>query len=157
MDIKEINKIVGKNIKRIRKSKWITQNDLAQFLKISQQAIAHYEIGQSRIDYNKAKDLAILLNVPVLDFFKSNTSENININDLYKIVSDYFNLSENDLKELVQFTEVSNNISSKANNNQIIFYQDIKKLIDIYISGDEKLISIVNHRIGLIFNMLEKK
>ena len=167
MEIKDINKIIGKNIKKIRKSKGITQKDLAKFLNKTQQSIANYEKGLYRIDYNKAKDLAILLAVSILHFFNDDYFKNIDIDNLYKTISYYFDKPESDIRESVKFTEFSKKdikesvllqyFPSKTTNNQNLFYQDIKKLADIYICGDEKLISIINNQIDLIFNMISKK
>ncbi|WP_281231708.1 helix-turn-helix domain-containing protein [Flavobacterium gelatinilyticum] len=51
-----MNKIVGNNLKKMRKAKNMTQEEVADFLKISQSAYARMEQGQSTswtIHFNK--------------------------------------------------------------------------------------------------------
>lgn len=53
---------VGENIKKVRKSKGLTQKELAEMLGVSQQTVAQYE----RTDkMPKIKTIAKVLNVPV--------------------------------------------------------------------------------------------
>jgi len=55
-----------------RKKKKLTQKELAKTLKLSQSAIAMYEIGRRRPSLDKAKKIAEYFNVSIEDIFFEN-------------------------------------------------------------------------------------
>lgn len=56
---------VGENIKKVRKSKGLTQKELAEMLGVSQQTVAQYERTDKMPKINTIKAIAKVLNVPV--------------------------------------------------------------------------------------------
>ena len=177
MNIKEVNKIIGNNIKKYRKGQGITQGDLSKSLKITQQAIANYEKGLNRIAYDKLEHIAVLLGIPLLYFFLDTNNEilvnNINFDHLLKLASDYFEMSEKDLTNYIELNEslkidlkesLQKVFQNKTIRNQFFGeygqfqggFREVKKLMDIYISGNETLITNINNQINLIHSMLKK-
>ncbi|RZV40253.1 MAG: XRE family transcriptional regulator [Candidatus Acidulodesulfobacterium acidiphilum] len=168
MNIKEVNKIIGNNIKKYRKGQGITQGDLSKSLKITQQAIANYEKGLNRIAYDKLEHIAVLLGIPLLYFFLDTNNEtlvnNINFDYLLKLASDYFDIKLNeslkiDLKESLQKVFQNKTIRNQFFGEYGQFqggFREVKKLMDIYISGNETLITNINNQINLIHSMLKK-
>jgi len=56
---------VGENIKKVRKSKGLTQKELAEMLGVSQQTVAQYERTDKMPKIKTIKTIAEVLNVPV--------------------------------------------------------------------------------------------
>jgi transcriptional regulator with XRE-family HTH domain len=54
---------VGKNIAKIRKTKGLTQTELAEKIGISQNLVSHYEIGRLKISAEMIIHFSIALNV----------------------------------------------------------------------------------------------
>ncbi len=177
MNTKEINKIIGNNIKKYRKGQGLTQGDLSKSLKISQQAVANYESGQIRIAYDKLEHISVLLGIPLLFFFLETDNEisikDIDIDHLFKIAADYFEMTEEDLKNSIELNEslkidvresLQKVFQNKMIRNQFFGeygqfqggFREVKKLMDIYISGNETLITNINNQINLIHSMLTK-
>lgn len=67
----EINKYIGDRIRNYRQSKNITQEELADFLNVSTQAVSRYELGDRKTDNDILFKLADYFNVSVNDFFPS--------------------------------------------------------------------------------------
>lgn len=65
---KKLNIEVGKKIKFLRKSKGLTENDLAEYFNVSQQQISRYERGVNNITISFLADLSILFKVPICFF-----------------------------------------------------------------------------------------
>jgi transcriptional regulator with XRE-family HTH domain len=61
---------VGKFLREIRKSKNLTQEQLADILGVSQSALSAMERGETRIDVFKVRAIASLIKIKVSDFFK---------------------------------------------------------------------------------------
>lgn len=57
--------IVGRNLRRIRIARGLTQKEIAWALKITPQQLYKYETGKSNIDINKLNKLHKLLQVPI--------------------------------------------------------------------------------------------
>lgn len=64
--MKNLNKIVGNNIKKIRKENNLTQRQLADFLKICESSISKYEKGTTDISISKLGELSKIFNIPVV-------------------------------------------------------------------------------------------
>jgi transcriptional regulator with XRE-family HTH domain len=56
---------IGKNIRQLRKSKGWTQVELAQMLKMTQQAITSYECGKKKPPVERLPDIAGLFGVSI--------------------------------------------------------------------------------------------
>ncbi len=65
----DINKYIGEKIRLFRQSKNITQEELAQYLKVSIQSVSRYELGDRKTDNDILFKLADYFNVSINDFF----------------------------------------------------------------------------------------
>ena len=65
----EVDKQVGRNVRRYRKELHMTLNELADQLGISQQQIQKYETGDSRISASMILAISEVLNVGIEDLF----------------------------------------------------------------------------------------
>lgn len=61
-----LNKIVGNNIKKIRKENNLTQRQLADYLKICESSVSKYEKGTTDISLSKLSELSKIFNTPVV-------------------------------------------------------------------------------------------
>lgn len=61
--------LLGANIKKFRKQKRLSQNQLAEILDFSREHIACIETGKEFISLRKLFQLADVLEMPVKDFF----------------------------------------------------------------------------------------
>ena len=68
------DKYAGEALRKMRQSKGVSQESLAESLGITFQQIQKYESGRNRISVSKLSDIAIYLKVPVSAFF--NTPDN---------------------------------------------------------------------------------
>lgn len=67
---KDLNKIIGKNLKRIRKNLGYTQEDIGGILDVSFQQAQKYEYGTNRLSLESAYKLCDKLGVDLNEFFK---------------------------------------------------------------------------------------
>lgn len=65
-----LDSLIGLQIRKIRKSRNLTQASIAEMLKMSYQQIQKYERGQNRISASTLFCIATVLDHPVEDFFK---------------------------------------------------------------------------------------
>lgn len=65
----DINKYIGEKIRNFRQSKNITQEEVAEFLGVTTQAISRYELGDRKTDNDVLFKLADYFNVSINDFF----------------------------------------------------------------------------------------
>ncbi len=61
-------KLLGKNIKKYREAKSLSQNQLAEALDFSREHIGAVEIGKEFISLRKLFEIADILEVPVKNF-----------------------------------------------------------------------------------------
>ena len=59
-------KIVGNNIKKLRKENNLTQRQLADYLKICESSVSKYEKGTTDISLSKLSELSKIFNTPVV-------------------------------------------------------------------------------------------
>jgi len=105
----EINKIIGDKIRKFRQNKNITQEELADFLGVSTQAVSRYELGDRKVDNDILYKLADYFNVSIDNFFPPiETSSEYMISD--EMGNQYINntqlaimtgLSVNEIKNIV--------------------------------------------------------
>ncbi|MCS6130856.1 XRE family transcriptional regulator [Clostridium botulinum] len=110
---------VGNNIKKYRKSKKLTQQQLAELVGISQNSVRRYELGQREPNYDMLKRIAQALNISFSDLTKE---EPAGTNDILnrKIP---FNLGEN-----IQLNREEQNISRKQFANELgVSVEDVIK------------------------------
>jgi transcriptional regulator with XRE-family HTH domain len=73
-DATSINTVIGSNIRYFRRIRSQTQKFLADELGITFQQIQKYERGSNRVSASMLFEIARILSVNVVDFFKNNTS-----------------------------------------------------------------------------------
>mgnify|MGYP003309854458 CR=1 FL=1 len=64
-----VNEYVGEKIKKNRLKKNVTQQELAEYLKVSTQAISRYELGSRKTDNDVLFKLANYFKISINDFF----------------------------------------------------------------------------------------
>lgn len=69
--------MVHQNVRKIRLAKGIKQNYIAERMKISDMAYSRIERGETRLDAEKLKEIAILLNTPIQVFFDDELTESV--------------------------------------------------------------------------------
>ena len=65
-----IDALIGLQLRKIRKAKKLTQQDIAQGLRITYQQVQKYESGRNRIAASTLYHIATLLDRPIDDFFQ---------------------------------------------------------------------------------------
>ena len=68
--IMEIAKEIGKNIKQARKSKGLTQTQIAEILKMTQQQYSRFENGIFELNYKQILAICQILEITPNDIFK---------------------------------------------------------------------------------------
>lgn len=69
MEISDVGESLGTCLRRVRRSKDLTQKQLAQLIGISTAQVQKYEKGANRIPADVILRLSQLLSIPVRDFF----------------------------------------------------------------------------------------
>ena len=70
MTEEEVNQMIGKNLRRIRKSKEMSQESLAVYADISFQQIQKYERGTNLLAVPRLVTFAIALKTDIMEFFE---------------------------------------------------------------------------------------
>ena len=110
---------IGANIKRIRKSKRLTQEKLSEITQISMASIQRYESGKRQPNIQTINKIADALGMPVSELLGNSVKTNdigIKINELYDLIY-----------------ELRNKISSLEDLNATLIenMEKIKKLVNI--------------------------
>lgn len=100
--VKDVDVIIGENIKNIRIFKNISQGDLANILDVSFQQIQKYENGKNRISAGSILLLSEALDVPILSFY--NFTDGL----AEKLKSDFVSLSKEEVKLLSIWSKIKN-------------------------------------------------
>lgn len=66
----DIDKIIAKNLRTIRKQHKINLQNVASNISVSYQQLRKYETAENRISAGKLWDLSLIYNRPIQDFFK---------------------------------------------------------------------------------------
>lgn len=105
-DASSINALIGANIRYFRKIRSLTQKLLADELGITFQQIQKYERGSNRVSASMLFEIARILAVNVVDFFKNNTSpiHNAVVAESRNII--HSNLPSHQKKDLVNGKEI---------------------------------------------------
>lgn len=82
--ISSIDKEIGQRLWQLRKTRGLTQKDLAERLGISFQQLQKYENGINRLSVSRAVEIAKALNTSVISIFKNFLDENTITSDLRK-------------------------------------------------------------------------
>jgi transcriptional regulator with XRE-family HTH domain len=70
--MESISKIVGQNIKEARKIKGLTQKEVAQVFRMTQQQYSRFENGVFELNYQQILDICKLLNTTPNEIFGFN-------------------------------------------------------------------------------------
>lgn len=128
----DINKYIGEKIRSLRQSKNINQDELAEYLGVSTQAVSRYELGDRKTDNDILFKLADYFNISVNDFFPPLRFDNAKVIDI-----------SSEKIQIPVLGVIKAGISIEAQQN-IIEYVDIpkewikggKKFYGLLISGD---------------------
>lgn len=111
----ELNTFVGQKIKELRKSRKMTQTELAEILGTTKQSISRYENGQRKADQDVLFSLAEIFKVSIDEFFPEQSDSNVitsistpkeKLNDIFDILSAD---SKNKLLKYAQLLQESEN------------------------------------------------
>lgn len=69
---------INKNIRKIRKSKGVTQTHVAKELGITVQTYNGYELGRRKVQADTLHNIALILNEPIENFFNHKIYESKN-------------------------------------------------------------------------------
>lgn len=133
---------IGANIKRIRKSKRLTQEKLSEITQISMASIQRYESGKRQPNIQTINKIADALGMPLNELLGNSVKTNdigIKINELLEVnISNNTgaekNISEMTINELYDLIyELRNKISSLEDLNATLIenMEKIKKLVNI--------------------------
>ena len=133
---------IGENIKRIRKSKRLTQEKLSEITQISMASIQRYESGKRQPNIQTINKIADALGMPLSELLGNSVKTNdigIKINELLEVnISNNTgaekNISEMTINELYDLIyELRNKISSLEDLNATLIenMEKIKKLVNI--------------------------
>ena len=87
---RNITKQVGKNLRVLRLAKGLSQTELGDALGVSFQQIQKYEKGTNRLSAAALCQIAEILQVPILSFFKGVADEEPAENDFLAITILFF-------------------------------------------------------------------
>lgn len=99
-----IDLLIGQQIRKFRKLRRMTQNDLAEKLGLSFQQIQKYENGKNRISFSQIHDLSKHLGVPVQNFLGDQATGMADSSaqaDLSGHPASNFNVSQKEMDELL--------------------------------------------------------
>lgn len=72
--ITQVDMLLAEKVRRFRKQRALTLQQVADFLVISQQQVQKYETGKNRISASTLLSLATLFDVPIGAFFEFETN-----------------------------------------------------------------------------------
>lgn len=106
----DINCYIGSKIKEFRTKKNISQEELAEFLKTTPQAISRYELGQRKTNNDILFELADYFNISINDFFPDTTNkQNKDYKEILKakgLMDENDNIDEESLNKLLEIADM---------------------------------------------------
>ena len=126
--------MLGERIANLRKSKGISQEELADVLLTSRQAISKWERGESDPDIGRLKDLAVYFNVSI-DYLLGYDMENVSVNNFIErtkecIKNNAYDISVDEIRMVV----------SRNKNNFDLLMAVIEYLIEYYLINREETV-----------------
>lgn len=123
----DLRKYAGNIIKKLREHKNMTQDELAENLNITRQAVSRYENGDRGVNQDLLFKLSSIFKVPIDEFFpplnngykKQQITEEEEIQILKEILKkkgfldENENLSEEDFNKLIEFSKINKNFIMK--------------------------------------------
>ena len=149
--------MLSNKIYELRKNKNISQEELAEILNTSRQAISKWERGEASPDIDKLKDLATYFNVSIdylLEYDLESISVNNFINRLQKAMENkQYDISEEEIKMIV--LKNSNNFSLLL---YVVYYLFESKSLDLITEYTFKCIKIFqpNNSFGVTIDELKR-
>ena len=131
--------MLGERIVELRKSKGLSQEELADILSTSRQAVSKWERGESDPDIDRLKDLAVYFNVSI-DYLLGYDVETISVNNFIKRVKECCNNGHYD----ISIDEIKMIVSRNSNNFNLILVA-IDYLSDYYyMNHDIEIVDLLN-------------
>ena len=122
----------------LRKNKNISQEQLADMLNTSRQAVSKWERGEAYPDIDKLKDLAIFFNVSI-DYLLDYDIESVSVN---KFIARMEKAVE-DLNSDISVEEVKTIISKNRNNFDLLFSAIYYLQLLYYLDNDEQIAQLI--------------
>lgn len=103
--------ILGKELKRLRKEKNFSQEEVAERLHVIRQTYSHYETGRVQPPVKKLYELAMLYETPItelLNYMDDTGMEEIGVvlsEQEYELLRYYRRLDEKDRKDILRLTK----------------------------------------------------
>ncbi len=101
-----MNKIVGRNLKRMREANRFTQEQLAGYLGIQRSAFSNYELGEREMPIELLERAADLLGCDLSLFFEEDEKT---VGNMLTCAFRIDDLSSSDLKEIALFKAIVKN------------------------------------------------
>ncbi len=130
--------MLGERIANLRKSKGISQEELADVLLTSRQAVSKWERGESDPDIGRLKDLAVYFNVSI-DYLLGYDMESISVNSFIDRTKKCIETANHDIS-----VDEIRMIVSRNKNNFDLLITVIEYLSEYYlISHDEEVVDLL--------------
>lgn len=126
----------GENLKRLRKEKDLTQEDLAEVLGVSFQAISKWERGESYPDITVLPEVASFFKVSVDELLGVNKAENEE--EIIKDLEAYDNLTDETLKQ-----EIIRRLKEKFPNDFRILLRYMTSLVHFKENTPENIAKVI--------------
>lgn len=145
-------------IQELRKSKKMSQENLAELLNISRQAVAKWENGESYPDINNLIQLSNIFNISVDRLLKDDDC--MNIIEKEHNVSEIIKFLIKAKKNTYAGNSLEEQVSSRPNSHDLIYEEGNLKYIDTYLGGErfigEEAVFINNEAVwGMNYNGIE--
>lgn len=95
------SKEIGEKLRKFRKRRGLTQEQLAEKIHVTFQQIQQYERGTSRLNTDKLQAIAIALSVPVAAFFEESEIESTLSEEEQKLIDGFRNLRTPEIRTFV--------------------------------------------------------
>lgn len=97
-----MQKIIGNNISKIRKTQGLTQDNIASYLGVSRVQVSHYERGERTISVADLNKISALLGVELSELFEDDLDlQNLNLAFAFRRDN-----SESDLEQIASFKKM---------------------------------------------------
>lgn len=108
IDSKEINKIIGKNIRKYRNARGYSQENMATMLNISQSSFAKIENCKTKISIDRLHEISVVLEVSLISLFTKRIWENAREEGVFKFLEE---MCENGRKQIECQYKVRKNLN----------------------------------------------
>lgn len=123
----DIEKIVGENIRKYRKMRGMTQQQLGDAIGVRDNTISQYEKGRNAPEQNRIYAIAEVLNVSVGDFFPETTTSKEE--SFVKALMLSEGLSDQDREYLQSLIEKAHSLDEQAREK---FFENIRFAVEYF-------------------------